>query len=102
MIRKFLSEGDRLRPAEGLAPGVGKPVWIDLVHPTDEEKIGVENELAIGIPTRDEMEEIEISSRLYNEGNATFMTAILPAHADGDDPEMQPVSFILKIGRAHV
>lgn len=70
-------------------------VWIDLVDPTDEEETRIEQQLGIGIPTRDEMEEIEISSRLYRENGTVFMTAILPAHADGDEPDMQPVSFVL-------
>jgi magnesium transporter len=74
---------------------VGQLVWIDLVDPSDDEEADLERVLGIGIPTRDEMEEIEVSSRLYHEDGAAFMTAILPAHADGDDPEMQPVSFIL-------
>src|SRR5690606_20660680 len=51
--------------------------------------------IGVGIPTRDEMEEIEISSRLYAENGAYVMTATLPAHADGDRPEMLPVTFVL-------
>ncbi|WP_206520313.1 magnesium transporter CorA family protein [Altererythrobacter sp. BO-6] len=70
-------------------------VWIDLVEPSDKEEAALEKQLGIGIPTRDEMQEIEISSRLYREDGAVFMTAILPAHADGDEPDMQPVSFVL-------
>ena len=41
------------------------------------------------------MEEIEISSRLYVEDGAYFMTATLPAQSDGDDPVMSPVTFVL-------
>ena len=41
------------------------------------------------------MEEIEISSRLYVENGAYFMTATLPAQADGDHPMMSPVTFVL-------
>lgn len=99
MIRGFLNEDGRLRKVEAAPADVADLVWIDLLNPTDEEEVRLESRLDIGIPTRDEMEEIEISSRLYNEGGATFMTAILPAHADGGDPEMQPVSFILSDDR---
>ena len=51
--------------------------------------------LGIDLPTKEDMEEIEISSRLYQEDGAVFMTAILPAHTDGDDPQVAPVTFVL-------
>nr|WP_111301172.1 magnesium transporter CorA family protein [Paracoccus saliphilus] len=70
-------------------------VWIDLVQPDPVEERAVEDVLGVNIPTREEMQEIEISSRLYLEDGGAFMTAILPAGADGDDPEMAPVSFVL-------
>ena len=42
-------------------------VWIDLVNPaTGEDKL-IERRLGIAIPTREEMQEIEVSSRLYVE-----------------------------------
>ena len=99
MIRGFSNQGGRLVPDQRSPEDISNLVWIDLFDPTKEEETELEKKLAIGIPTRDEMEEIEISSRLYNEDGAIFMTAILPAHADGDDPEMQPVSFILSNDR---
>ena len=40
-------------------------VWIDLAHPTDAEEALVEAALGIDIPTREEMQEIEETSRLY-------------------------------------
>ncbi|HEX7108123.1 MAG TPA: magnesium transporter, partial [Aestuariivirga sp.] len=52
-------------------------VWVDMVEPTfDEEKV-VEAALKIDIPTREELAEIEASSRLYQEDGAAFMTANL-------------------------
>lgn len=95
MIRGYANQDGRLIEVQVPLEELAKVVWIDLVGPTDEEEAHLERELGIGIPTRDEMEEIEISSRLYKEGGALFMTAILPAHADGDEPDMQPVSFVL-------
>jgi len=41
------------------------------------------------------MQEIEISSRLYYEDGVSFMTAILPAQTDEDEPFMGPVTFVL-------
>ncbi|WP_199257921.1 magnesium/cobalt transporter CorA [Paracoccus binzhouensis] len=95
MIRGFLNEGGRLRAVEGTSELPESMVWIDLVNPSDAEEDDLEKRLGIDIPTREEMEEIEISSRLYNEDGASFMTATLPAQADGDDPQMQAVTFVL-------
>ena len=70
-------------------------LWLDLFAPTADEEADVETLVGFDVPTRDDMEEIEASSRLYFEDHAAVMTAILPARADGDDPEMAPVSFVL-------
>ena len=53
-------------------------VWIDLLNPTKEEDRTVERALGIAVPTREEMAEIEASSRLYQEGGAHYMTAVVP------------------------
>lgn len=52
-------------------------VWIDLYRPSREEDMMVERALGISVPTREEMSEIEASSRLYQEGGAHVMTAIV-------------------------
>lgn len=99
MISGYVAEEGRLCPVERPLAELGSLVWIDLVDPTGEEEAGLEKHLGIDIPTREEMEEIEVSSRLYTEDGASFMTAILPAKADEDDPEMAPVTFILNGAR---
>lgn len=71
-------------------------LWIDLVNPTTEEIASVETALDIDLPTRAEAEEIELSSRLYAEDDAVFMTVLALAGLDGDRPQKTPVSFILK------
>jgi magnesium transporter len=71
-------------------------IWLDLVAPTPEEEKAVETALGIDIPTREELAEIEASSRLYQEDGAAFMTANLIRRGDGDRPESSPVTFIIK------
>jgi magnesium transporter len=95
MIRGFATVGGRLSSVENVIDQLDRVVWIDLINPSDEEEAALEQHLGIDVPTREEMEEIEISSRLYYEDGAAFMTATLPAHADGDDPLMAPVTFVL-------
>jgi magnesium transporter len=70
-------------------------IWIDLLGPSREEEKLAERALGIALPTREEMREIEISSRLYQENGALFMTATLMTQADTVNPETEPVTFIL-------
>lgn len=95
MIKAFVADNDRLRVVNDLLSDKERVVWIDLLRPTKEEEDSIEQLIGVGIPTREEMEEIEISSRLYAENGAYVMTATLPAQADGDRPEMLPVTFVL-------
>src|SRR5215470_14764901 len=70
-------------------------VWIDLVNPTTAEDRAVERLAGIAIPTREDMQEIEISSRLYIENSARYMTATLMCGADTENPRTTAVTFIL-------
>jgi magnesium transporter len=70
-------------------------VWIDLVAPAANEDKTIEALLGIAVPTREEMQEIEVSSRLYVENGARYMTATLMCHSDTATPNATPVTFIL-------
>ena len=70
-------------------------VWLDLIRPTLHEDSTVTQSLGIELPTREEMQEIELSSRLYIENGARFMTAMLMSHSDTLTPKATPVTFIL-------
>src|SRR6195256_6531832 len=70
-------------------------VWIDMVKPTASEDHAVEGLAGIAVPTREDMQEIEISSRLYVENGARYMTASLMCAADTESPRITPVTFIL-------
>jgi magnesium transporter len=70
-------------------------VWIDLVKPTSMEDKAVERLAGIAVPTREDMQEIEISSRLYIENSARYMTATLMCAADTENPRTTAVTFIL-------
>lgn len=83
-------------PSELYLEATSIPVWHDLINPTPEEDRSVEHQLGISIPTREEMEDIELSARLYQESGAEFMTMTALTGLDGDDPVKTPVTFILK------
>ncbi|MEI9806075.1 MAG: magnesium/cobalt transporter CorA [Pseudolabrys sp.] len=74
-------------------------VWLDLVTPTVQEDKLVEQFLGIAVPTREEMQEIEVSSRLYTENGARYMTATLMCQSDTATPKTTAVTFILSSHR---
>ncbi|HEU4499909.1 MAG TPA: magnesium transporter CorA family protein [Sphingomicrobium sp.] len=69
--------------------------WIDLLNPTREEEKLAEQALGQNIPTREEMVEIEPSSRLYVRRGALFMTASVIHGITEGQPNTDPISFIL-------
>ncbi len=70
-------------------------IWLDLLNPTSLQEGVAEVFLGIDIPTREEMHEIELSSRLYQEDGALFMTATLLSKVDTGAPETHAVTFII-------
>src|SRR6478609_2966330 len=74
-------------------------VWIDMVTPSVQEDRAVEQLMGIAIPTREEMQEIEVSSRLYVENGARYMTATLMCQSDTATPKTTAVTFILSAHR---
>lgn len=70
-------------------------VWIDLLEPTMEEEALAEKLIGANIPTREEMLEIEPSSRLYERSGAAFMTMSVLYGVHSRSPSTDPISFIL-------
>jgi len=95
MIRGYTARDGRLHAVEDVMQNFDGVVWIDLSNPTSEEEAMIEARLTVGIPTREDMEEIEISSRIYYEEGNAFMTATVPAKTETDDLLMSPVTFVL-------
>jgi magnesium transporter len=87
LLREELAPGSASLPASAL--------WIDLIEPTAEEERLVESSLRVDVPTREEMREIEASSRLYEENGALYMTATVVTKLETDLPESSQVTFIL-------
>jgi len=101
MLRVLRCGGGGLQPVEA-GPDWVLPedvAWIDLTSPERDEELIAEKALGVLLPTREEMAEIEVSSRLYQEDGGMFMTAFVLVGADGDDPALEPVTFVLARGR---
>jgi magnesium transporter len=98
MLHVYYFEDGRLKSLDLTGAELRLPertVWLDLLQPTDAEEAAIARALGVDVPTREEMKEIEASSRLYREDGALFMTATLVARADTEDPESTALTFIL-------
>jgi magnesium transporter len=73
-------------------------VWIDLLSPTQDEDRKLEAALGVAVPTREEMAEIEPTSRLYIENGMRYMTATVICASDTESPATTVVTFILGSG----
>ena len=74
---------------------IHEAIWIDLLRPTRNEEQQLEEHLNLNIPTREEMREIELSSRLYKHKDALFMTATMIAQSESSNPKLDAVTFVL-------
>ncbi len=70
-------------------------IWLDVVSPTHEEEKAVEKFFDLSIPTREEMAEIELSNRLYEEDGVLYLTAVVVVNADTNTPSTEAVTFII-------
>lgn len=70
-------------------------VWVDLEEPTRDEEELVERTLGFGVPTREEMVEIEPSSRLYERDGVLFLTMSVLCGVEDGAPGSEPISFVL-------
>ena len=77
MLTVYETRAGELKRQTGRPKITEQAVWIDLLNPTRQEEAKVERGLKVEVPTREEQQEIEASSRLYQEAGAYFMTATL-------------------------
>ncbi|WP_296765556.1 CorA family divalent cation transporter [Sediminimonas sp.] len=93
MIESFIPNQDAgLTRSDGIASGA---IWIDLNDPTREELAEASAATGADLPTLADMEEIELSSRLYRSGDVVFLTLVLPALTETDEHQVAPVTFAL-------
>lgn len=97
MLRAFCPDAEMklidISVTDGMLPA--GTVWIDMIRPTSAEEEFVERVTAIEVPTREEMAEIETSSRLYEENGAIYMTATVATGIMKENAETHSVGFVL-------
>src|SRR3546814_11163210 len=93
VILTYTSTGEGLRRGgsmSGVRPA-DDAVWIDLLEPTKEEERAVETALEIGIPSQEEMQEIEASRRLYQQNGAPYMKQVVLVKTDTSAPTIHAI-----------
>lgn len=93
MMSIYAKAGDRLEEQRHGAP-VDQAIWIDCLDPQPED-VQIIEALGTDVPSRQEMEEIELSNRLYHDENALYMTVILPGMNSAMIQVSGPVTLIL-------
>jgi magnesium transporter len=97
MITAYRANGEAvvLAVADEIAVLPSDTVWLDIDCPTREEDRFAERLAGIEVPTREDLRDIEPSSRLYTIGHAHYLTASLICHADSPTPVLADVAFVL-------
>lgn len=100
MINCYVKKGNRLTVVEGLEylkdiEDIKSVIWIDMFLPTVEEVKTIESIFEIEFPTKQESEEIELSSRYWEEANRIEINSYFLIN-DRKDPVNETVSFILQ------
>ena len=95
MLSFYAVGHERLVPVNSSTEAAKDAVWIDLLNPTKEEDERVEASWGSASRPARRWSEIEVSSRLYSENDALYMTATLLVGGQGPVPDSAPVTFIL-------
>ncbi len=83
-------------PRNAGAPGPDSDtVWIDLLQPTPEELARVETQFRIRVPSRQQLDEIESSSRLRAEGKRLYLSMPMGTQHELLDARPTPVGFVI-------
>jgi magnesium transporter len=97
MITAYRSNGEAILLSLDHQLGALSPdiVWLDLNCPTREEDHYAERLTGIEVPTRQDLKDIEPSSRLYKDGKATYLTGSILAHVEAGMPILTDIAFVL-------
>ena len=69
--------------------------WIDAFNPTDEEMGFLERTLKVHVPSKDDLVEIESSSRLSTEGETIIMSLPATTRDETGYPKTTPIGFVV-------
>ena len=70
-------------------------IWVDLLDPSDDEIAKSRADYGISVPSRQQLEEIESSSRLRADGDALILSMTIASKSDLGESMPTPVGFVL-------
>jgi len=100
LINCYIKKNNRLTVIEGIdfienGEDKSSVIWIDMMFPSSAEVKAVEKLFDMQFPTKQESEEIELSSRYWEESNRVEINSYFLIN-DGKEPFNETVSFILQ------
>lgn len=100
MINCYLKKGNKLTVVEGIEfldtnEDKNSVIWIDMLLPTIDEIKAVEHMFDMKFPTKQESEEIELSSRYWEENNRIEINSYFLVN-ENNQASNETVSFILQ------
>jgi magnesium transporter len=69
--------------------------WIDLLHPTSEERASVEGGYGISLPSREELSGVELSSRISLKNGVLYLSMPTVSHMSELEHAPSPLGFVL-------
>ena len=92
----YANDGTSPRRALEADPhSVSNAVWFDLLDPTESERSVVERWTGLRVPSREDVAEIESSSRLYTENGVLYFSMPYSYLAPEGRSQVVPVGFVL-------
>src|SRR5258706_2875893 len=77
------------------SPAARAVSWIDLLDPTSEERASVESRYGLDLPSRQELSEVESSSRVSERNGVLFLSMPIVARAGALDEPPSPLGFVV-------
>ncbi|WP_428408412.1 CorA family divalent cation transporter [Hyphococcus sp.] len=99
MITAFLNKPHSIENPAKASAQLQAASWLDAVAPTSEEVSALEALLETAIPSRDQVSEIEATSRLFAHDDVAFITLSHIIDVEAGRPQLTPATFILKRDR---
>ena len=93
-MTEYVPDSGGLRPA-ATEEERQSAIWVDLDAPVPEMLARLSARFGVALPSREDQQEIEQSSRLYLEEGVPVMTVLLPSRQEDGSMETGPVSFVL-------
>jgi magnesium transporter len=82
-------------PIKRAGAAMSSATWVDLVDPTDAERAAFEKAFGLRVQSREELGEIETTSRLQIKKDALYMTAPLIFASENEPWILAPTGFVL-------